>query len=114
VIHGTADIGRPKVESAKSAIGRINPDVNVVLYRERIVPENALPIVKDFDIVIDASDNIATKFLLNDACYLAGKPYIFGGAVGFDGQSGVFWPKKGGPCLRCIFPVPPPQHLAPT
>lgn len=114
ILHGTGDVGRLKVDSAKSAIERINPDVRVVLYPERLVPGNALEILEGFDVVIDASDNIATKFLINDACYFAGKPCIFGGAVGFDGQAGVFWPKKGGPCLRCIFPVPPPRHLVPT
>jgi adenylyltransferase/sulfurtransferase len=114
VIHGTNDVGRPKVDSAKSAIERLNPDVSVVTYRELFTPENALEIVEDFDVVMDASDNIGTKFLTHDASYLAGKPYIFGGAVQFDGQACVFWPKKSGPCLRCIFPVPPAQNLTPS
>jgi sulfur-carrier protein adenylyltransferase/sulfurtransferase len=114
VIHGTSDIGSLKVDSAKSAIDRINPNVKVLPFNMRLTSENALDIISDFDIVMDASDNVDTKFLLNDACFFAGKPYVFGGAVGFDGQAGVFWPKAGGPCLRCIFPKPPPQHLAPT
>jgi len=114
VIHGTDDVGRLKVDSAKAAIERINPDVNVIALETRLEPQNALEIISGYDIVMDATDNIGTKFLLNDACYFAGKPYVFGGAVEFDGQAGVFWPKREGPCLRCLFPQPPPDHLAPT
>ena len=114
IIHGTADIGRYKVDSAKSALERINPEIEVVTYQEFFAPGNALEIVQGFDVVLDAADNIGTKFLIHDACYFAGKPYIFGGAVGFDGQACVFWPKKSGPCLRCIFPVPPAQNLTPN
>ncbi len=114
VLHGTKDIGSLKVESARSAIERINPDVNVVPFPERLVPGNALDIIGDFDLVLDGSDNVGTKFLLNDACHFLGKPYIFGGAVGFDGQAGVFWPKQGGPCLRCLFPKPPRPDQTPT
>jgi adenylyltransferase/sulfurtransferase len=114
VIHSTNDVGRPKVDSARDAIGRLNPNVKVITFPMRLVPANALEIIGGFDVVLDASDNVGTKFLLNDACFFAHKPYIFGGAVGFDGQAGVFFPKEGGPCLRCLFPVPPPQHLAPS
>ena len=114
VFHGTEDVGRLKVDSARAAIGRINPDVLVTLFTERLVPANALKIIGGFDVVMDASDNVGTKFLLNDACYLAGKPYVFGGAVGFEGQAAVFWPREGGPCLRCLFPKPPPTHLLPS
>jgi|SRR5271157_3009656 len=114
VLHGTDDVGRLKVDSAKSAIGRINPDVKVIPFSTRLTLENALEIVSGFDVVMDACDNFNTKFLLNDACYFAGKPYVFGGAVGFDGQAGVFWPKREGPCLRCLIPKPPPPHLTPT
>jgi sulfur-carrier protein adenylyltransferase/sulfurtransferase len=114
IIHRTEDVHRLKVESAKEAIERINPDVKVISFPERLTPANALAILEGFDIVMDATDNLETKFLLNDACYFTGKPYIFGGAVGFDGQASVFWSKQGGPCLRCIFPKPPPRHLVPT
>ena len=114
VFHGTKDVGRLKVESARSSIERINPDVNIVAFPERLVPENALDIIDDFDMVLDGSDNVGTKFLLNDACHLLRKPYIFGGAVGFDGQAGVFWPSQEGPCLRCLFPKPPPPDQTPT
>jgi len=114
VIHGVEDIGKLKVESAKSAIERINPDVNVVSFAERLTPRNALTVIDGFDAVMDASDNFGTKYLLNDACYLTGKPYVFGGAVGFDGQASVFWPKKGGPCMRCLVQEQPDSRLSPT
>lgn len=114
VVHGTDDVGRLKVDSARVAIERINPDVTVIPFYERLVPGNALEIINRFDIVLDACDNLDTKFLLNDACYFARKPYVFGGAVGFEGQASVFSPENGGPCLRCLFPEPPPQHLAPS
>jgi sulfur-carrier protein adenylyltransferase/sulfurtransferase len=114
VIHGTADVGALKVDSARRAIGSLNPDVNVVTYRERINPGNILQIMGGYDIVIDAADNVDTKFLLNDACFFLGKPYIYGGAVQLEGQMSVFHPKGGGPCLRCLFPVPPPANLVPT
>jgi adenylyltransferase/sulfurtransferase len=114
VIHGTQDVGRLKADSAKAAIERLNPDVNVITFTDRLVRENALDIINDFDIVMDATDNLGTKFLLNDACWFAGKPYVFGGAVGFSGQAGVFWPRERGPCLRCLFPKPPPRSLTPT
>lgn len=114
IFHGTPDVRRYKIDSAKDAIERINPDVRVNLYRERVTASNVMGIIDEFDIVIDAADNVETKFLLNDACFFAGKPYIYGGAVQFDGQMGVFHPKKEGPCLRCMFPKPPPQEQVPT
>ena len=114
IIHGTDDVGRYKVDSAKAAIERLNPDVKVITSTNRLTPENALDIINGFDIVMDATDNLGTKFLLNDACWFAGKPYIFGGAVQFSGQAGVFWPKERGPCLRCLFPKPPPRSASPT
>jgi adenylyltransferase/sulfurtransferase len=114
IFHGTDDVGRLKVDSAKSAIERINPEVNVITFAKQLTPVNALEIIDGFDIIMDASDNAGTKYLLNDACWFAGKPYIYGGAVGFDGQAGVFWPKEAGPCLRCLLPKPPPRSLTPT
>jgi sulfur-carrier protein adenylyltransferase/sulfurtransferase len=113
VLHGAGDVGRLKVESAKDAILRINPEVSVITYPLRLSPESILPIIREYDIVVDGSDNFGTKFLLNDAAFFAGKPYIFGGAVRFNGQVSVFYPKGGGPCLRCMIPhIPPPG--APT
>lgn len=114
VLHATFDVGRPKTDSAKDAIHRINPEVNIITYKKRLTPDNAFSIIKDFDIVIDGSDNFETKFLLNDAAFLSNKPYIFGGAVRFDGQASVFYPKAGGPCLRCMVPEIPPADTSPT
>jgi molybdopterin/thiamine biosynthesis adenylyltransferase/rhodanese-related sulfurtransferase len=114
VVHGTADVGRLKTESAKDAIHRLNPEVKVITYEERLISRTILDVIKDYDVVMDATDNIKSKFLLNDACYFAGKPYVFGGAVRFVGQASVFHPKEGGPCLRCLFPKPPEQSLSPT
>jgi len=114
IVHGTGDIGRLKVDSLRESIERINPDVKVVVHNTRLSANNAFDIIGGFDVVMDATDNLDTKFLLNDACYFLDKPYVFGGAVQFDGQAGVFWPKKDGPCLRCLFREPPPRHLTPT
>ncbi len=97
VLHATDYVGSLKVDSAKAAIGRINPDVQVIPFPERLTSENVYKIIDGFDVIMDASDNLDTKFLLNDACYFTGKPYVFGGAVQFEGQAAVFWPKEGGP-----------------
>ena len=114
ILHGLADVGRPKTESAKEAIHRINPDVKVVTYQDRLTPQNALEIFQDYDIIIDGSDNFPTKYLVNDAAFFTGKPYVYGGVFQFEGQASVFYPKEGGPCLRCLFPEPPPQGLVPS
>jgi sulfur-carrier protein adenylyltransferase/sulfurtransferase len=114
ILHSTAFLGRPKTESAADAITRINPELRVRTYNVRLTPENALSVIKAFDIVLDGSDNFPTKYLLNDACFFSGKPYIYGGAVRFQGQVSVFYPKGGGPCLRCMLPVPPDPGLVPT
>jgi molybdopterin/thiamine biosynthesis adenylyltransferase/rhodanese-related sulfurtransferase len=114
ILHGLADVGRPKTESAKEAIHRINPDVKVVTYQERLTPQNALEIFQEYDIIIDGSDNFPTKYLVNDASFFTGKPYIYGGVFQFEGQASVFFPKEGGPCLRCLFPEPPPPGLVPS
>lgn len=108
VIHRTEDVGRPKVESAKRSIKALNPDVNVLTYKERLTKDKALEIIRNYDIVIDGSDNFPTKYLLNDASYFAGVPDIFAGVFQFEGQISIFDPRNGGPCLRCIFPNPPP------
>ena len=114
ILHGLADVGRPKTESAKEAIRRINPDVKVVTYTERLIPQNALEIFQEYDLIIDGSDNFPTKYLVNDASFFTGKPYIYGGVFQFEGQASVFFPKEGGPCLRCLFPEPPPPGLVPS
>ena len=114
ILHGLADVGRPKTESAKEAIHRINPDVKVMTYQERLTPQNAIEIFQDYDIIIDGSDNFPTKYLVNDAAFFTEKPYIYGGVFQFEGQASVFFPKEGGPCLRCLFPEPPPPGLVPS
>jgi len=114
ILHGTSDVGRPKTESAKEAIQRINPDIKVITYQERLTSQNALDIFSQYDIIIDGSDNFPTKYLVNDAAFLTGKPYVYGGVFQFEGQASVFSPKDGGPCLRCLFPEPPPPGLVPS
>jgi adenylyltransferase/sulfurtransferase len=114
ILHGFADVGRPKTESAKEAIYRINPDVKVVTYQERLTPQNALEIFQEYDIIVDGSDNFPTKYLVNDAAFFTRRPYIYGGVFQFEGQVSIFFPKEGGPCLRCLFPEPPPPGLVPS
>jgi adenylyltransferase/sulfurtransferase len=113
IIHSFGNIGRRKTESAKEGIRRINPDVQVLTFDERLTSANALDIIKEFDVVLDGSDNFETKYLLNDAAFFAGRPYVFGGAVRTEGQASVFYPKTGGPCLRCIMPLPPQADQVP-
>jgi molybdopterin/thiamine biosynthesis adenylyltransferase/rhodanese-related sulfurtransferase len=114
ILHSTYDVGRPKTESAKEAISLINPEVKVLTYQERLTPQNALDIFRNYDIIIDGSDNFPTKYLVNDACFFIGKPYVYGGVFKFEGQVSVFFPKEGGPCLRCLFPEPPPPGMVPS
>jgi adenylyltransferase/sulfurtransferase len=112
ILHHTPDIGRPKVESAQETIARYNPDVRVIPYRVRFSSANTLEIVAQYDIIVGAVDNFVTRYLLNDACYLAGKPYIDGGVFLFEGQAAVFIPGQG--CYRCLFPAPPPTGVVPS
>ena len=114
VLHTSADVGRMKTESAHDAIKRLNPEITVITYEERLTARTILDVIKDYDVVMDATDNIKTKLLLNDACYFAGKPYVFGGAVQFVGQASVLHPAAGGPCIRCLFPHNPEQSTAPS
>jgi sulfur-carrier protein adenylyltransferase/sulfurtransferase len=114
ILHTTSDVGRPKTESAKESIGRINPDVKVITYQERLTPQNALDIFRNYDIIVDGADNFPTKYLVNDASFFAKKPYVYGGVFRFEGQASVFAPKEGGPCLRCLFPEPPPSGSVPS
>jgi len=114
ILHTTSDVGRPKTESAKEAISRINPDINVITYQERLTSQNAIKIFRDYDIIIDGADNFPTKYLVNDASFFAEKPYVYGGVFRFEGQASVFSPKEGGPCLRCLFPKPPSPGSVPS
>lgn len=114
VLHTTADVGRMKTESAHDAIKRVNPETTVITYEERLTAGTVLDVIKGYDVIMDATDNIKTKLLLNDACYFAGKPYVFGGAVHFVGQASVFHTAAGGPCIRCLFPGNPEQSSTPS
>src|SRR5947209_731599 len=113
VLHGTPDVGRPKLHSAKDRLAAINPEVRVDLYETRISRDNALDLLRPYDIVIDGTDNFPTRYLVNDACVLLGKPNIYGSIFRFDGQASVFYPGKG-PCYRCLYPEPPPPGEVPS
>jgi adenylyltransferase/sulfurtransferase len=114
VIHGESWIGKPKVDSAKNRIGEINPDTEVVTYREQITSKNAMRLIEPYDLVIDGTDNFPTRYLTNDACVLLGKPNVYGSIFRFEGQATVFYPKAGGPCYRCLYPEPPPPGMVPS
>ena len=113
ILHGTNDIGRLKTESAMETIADINPDVEVVAYTDRISSENALELIEKYDLVLDGCDNFPTRYLINDACVMLGKPNVHGSIFQFEGQATVFSPGKG-PCYRCLYPVPPPPGMAPS
>jgi molybdopterin/thiamine biosynthesis adenylyltransferase len=113
VIHTTERVGMAKVESARLAIGALNPDVHVVTYFERLTPSNAEPIISQYDIVVDGADNFDTRYLINDLAVRLGKPNVSASILSFDGQITTFVPGQG-PCYRCVYPEPPPPSLAPT
>ena len=113
IIHGTSDVGRPKMESARDRITDVNPNVRVEAYEEALTSENALDIFRDFDIVVDGTDNFPTRYLVNDACVLLDKPNVYGSIFRFEGQASVFYAKEG-PCYRCLYPEPPPPGLVPS
>jgi adenylyltransferase/sulfurtransferase len=116
VIHNTERVGTPKVESAKKTVEMLNPDVKVITYNTRISKENIMDIIKDYDVVLDGTDNFPTRFLINDACYFAGKPLVSAAMLRFEGQVSVFdyRMKEQSPCYRCLFPEPPPPGLVPS
>ena len=113
IIHTTADIGKPKLESAKNKINAINPEVKVLTYGEPLTSKNALEIFKGYDVVLDGTDNFPTRYLVNDACVLLGIPNAYGSIFRFEGQASVFGAKDG-PCYRCLYPEPPPPGLVPS
>ena len=113
IIHGVSDVGRPKAESARDSIREINPYVNVVLHTERLDSDNAMAIFEPYDLIVDGTDNFATRYLVNDAAVLLGKPYVWGSIYRFDGQASVFWAEYG-PCYRCLYPEPPPPGMVPS
>jgi len=114
IIHGTDDVGRPKCQSAKETIHRINPNVEVVLHNASINSDNALDILAQYDIVVDGTDNFPTRYLTNDACVLLKKPNVYGSIFRFEGQASVFAPHLNGPCYRCLYPEPPPPGMVPS
>jgi molybdopterin/thiamine biosynthesis adenylyltransferase/rhodanese-related sulfurtransferase len=114
VIHATSRIGMNKAESARIAIEDLNPDIGVRIWKERLSPENVDSIVSGFDVVIDATDNFSTRYLLNESAVRHGLPYIYGSIFRFEGYASVFWPARGGPCYRCMHPEAAPDNLAPT
>ena len=113
VIHSTNDLGKPKVESARETMEAINPDVKVVTYHEFISSYNILDIIKDYDFILDGTDNFPAKFLINDACVMAKKPFCHAGIIRFRGQLMTYVPGAG-PCYRCVFKNPPPKDAVPT
>jgi sulfur-carrier protein adenylyltransferase/sulfurtransferase len=113
VLHGTADVGRPKLQSARERIAAINPEVRVDLYETHLTSANALELIRPYDVVIDGTDNFPTRYLVNDACVLLGRPNVYGSIFRFEGQASVFYPGKG-PCYRCLYPEPPPPGEVPS
>ena len=113
IIHGTPDVGRSKLDSAKARLNALNPEVDVVTYEMALSSENALGLFADYDLVIDGTDNFPTRYLVNDACVLQGKPNIYGSIFRFEGQASVF-ASPDGPCYRCLYPEPPPPGLVPS
>ena len=111
VIHGTDDIGQPKVDSAAAFVTELNPDVTVETHETDLQPENAAALIEDYDVVVDASDNFPARFLVNDACTLAGTPFVYGAVYRFEGQVATF--DGTGPCYRCLFPEAPPEGTVP-
>ena len=113
IIHGTSDVGRPKMVSAKETLHEINPHTTVIGIEEKFTSENAMEIVKDYDLVLDGTDNFPTRYLTNDVCVLLNKPNVYGSIFRFEGQASVFWAEKG-PCYRCLYPEPPPPGMVPS
>jgi molybdopterin/thiamine biosynthesis adenylyltransferase/rhodanese-related sulfurtransferase/molybdopterin converting factor small subunit len=117
IIHGTADIGRPKIESARDRLRDINPHIEIETHETRLTSQNALALFANYDIVVDGTDNFPTRYLVNDACVLTGKPNVYGSIFRFEGQASVFWaagPNGGGACYRCLYSEPPPPGLVPS
>nr|WP_221308741.1 adenylyltransferase/sulfurtransferase MoeZ [Nocardiopsis mwathae] len=113
IIHGQSDVDRPKAVSARDSIREVNPNVEVVLHEERLDSDNAFRIMEPYDLIVDGTDNFATRYLVNDAAVLLGKPYVWGSIYRFDGQASVFWAEHG-PCYRCLYPEPPPPGMVPS
>jgi adenylyltransferase/sulfurtransferase len=113
IIHGQSDVGRSKAESARDSVKEINPYVDVILHEERLDVDNVKEIFAQYDLILDGTDNFATRYLVNDAAVLLGKPYVWGSIYRFDGQASVFWAEHG-PCYRCLYPEAPPPGMVPS
>jgi sulfur-carrier protein adenylyltransferase/sulfurtransferase len=113
IIHGQSDVGRSKALSARDSVREINPFVTVNLHEERLDSSNAMDLFAQYDLIVDGTDNFATRYLVNDACVLLHKPYVWGSIYRFDGQASVFWADQG-PCYRCLYPEPPPPGMVPS
>jgi adenylyltransferase/sulfurtransferase len=113
IIHGQSDIGRPKALSARDSIKEVNPYVTVVVHEEALDNDNVMQIFAQYDLIVDGTDNFATRYMVNDAAVLLGKPYVWGSIFRFDGQASVFWAENG-PCYRCLYPEPPPPGMVPS
>ncbi|MBB5627564.1 adenylyltransferase/sulfurtransferase [Sphaerisporangium krabiense] len=113
IIHGQSDVGRLKAESAAASVREINPYVNVVIHNVALTTDNVLDIFAGYDLIVDGTDNFATRYMVNDAAVLLGKPYVWGSIYRFDGQASVFWAEHG-PCYRCLYPEPPPPGMVPS
>jgi adenylyltransferase/sulfurtransferase len=113
IIHGTKDIGRRKIESARDRLRDINPHIEIETHEARLTSENALNLFKNYDVIVDGTDNFPTRYLVNDACVLSGKANVYGSIFRFEGQASVFWAEKGA-CYRCLYPEPPPPGLVPS
>ena len=113
IIHGTPDVGRPKLESARDSLAAINPEVSIETHDLALSSGNALDVFRDYDVIVDGTDNFPTRYLVNDACVLLGKPNCYGSIFRFEGQASVFG-APGGPCYRCLYPEPPPPGLVPS
>jgi len=113
IIHGTKDVGRPKIASARDRIQDINPHVEIETHETRLTSENALRLFVNYDVIVDGTDNFPTRYLVNDACVLTHKPNVYGSIFRFEGQASVFWAERG-PCYRCLYPEPPPPGLVPS
>ncbi|MGH9782514.1 MAG: molybdopterin-synthase adenylyltransferase MoeB, partial [Candidatus Acidiferrales bacterium] len=113
VVFGTSDVGRKKLEAARERLSNLNPEIRIDTFETRLSSENALDILRDYDIVVDGTDNFPTRYLVNDACILLGKPNVYGSIFRFEGQASIFG-YPGGPCYRCLYPEPPPPGLVPS
>ena len=113
ILHATPDVGRPKIDSAREKLLALNPDMDIPRHDAPIDSSNALEIFARYDVIVDGTDNFPTRYLVNDACVLLGKPNVYGSIFRFDGQASVFFPPHG-PCYRCLYPVPPPPDLVPN